>query len=422
MSGVFDRFPGLRFVLTEQGALDPVDAAPARRLPTRRWRRPGASASCGSTSTTCCRVGERVLRPELLGRRQLPVARRGGGVADDRPRPVHVGQRLPAQGGHRTRTRSRVSGARSRPTPEADLRRILAGNIAGVYGFDLDAPAPFAARRGRRRRGGRPARRDPHDSVSPRSHAVAPREPVPPTRLWRGPLHGPTHPTPVSSCSPPHRACSAREGIYQVPLKRIVEQAGQRNAVALHYHFGGREGLLHAIILRYDDRIQAERHEMLTEIEASGDPAISARWSKRCVVPFARCLATEDGREYLRIVSQLSALLRLLGHQAADGSDRDAADVRVDGRLPAAADRPAPLTSASRRCWVWSAKRWPCLPGRSTARTPAGPCSTTPSSSSTSSTCRSARASAPVTDVIAVSPSPLSPPVATVPPVAVVAD
>ena len=38
----------------------------------------------------------------------------------------------------------------------------------------------------------------------------------------------------------------AREGIYQVPLKRIVERAGQRNASALHYHFGGRDALLHA--------------------------------------------------------------------------------------------------------------------------------------------------------------------------------
>jgi predicted TIM-barrel fold metal-dependent hydrolase len=29
--------------------------------------------------------------------------------------------------------------------PEADLRRILAGNIASVYGFDLGALAPLAA-------------------------------------------------------------------------------------------------------------------------------------------------------------------------------------------------------------------------------------------------------------------------------------
>ena len=50
----------------------------------------------------------------------------------------------------------------------------------------------------------------------------------------------------------------AREGIYQVQLKRIVERAGQRNASALHYHFGDRDGLLHEIIVRHDDRIQRE--------------------------------------------------------------------------------------------------------------------------------------------------------------------
>ena len=32
--------------------------------------------------------------------------------------------------------------------PEADVRAVLAGNVAEVYGFDLDALAPAAARLG----------------------------------------------------------------------------------------------------------------------------------------------------------------------------------------------------------------------------------------------------------------------------------
>jgi AcrR family transcriptional regulator len=100
----------------------------------------------------------------------------------------------------------------------------------------------------------------------------------------------------------------AREGIYQVPLKRIVERAGQRNASALHYHFGGRDGLLHAIIVRHDDRIQAERHEQMACIEAEGRSADLRSLVDALVEPFSHQLATRDGREYLQIVSQLSML------------------------------------------------------------------------------------------------------------------
>ena len=72
----------------------------------------------------------------------------------------------------------------------------------------------------------------------------------------------------------------AREGIHQVPLKRIVQHAGQRNASALHYHYGDRDGLLHAIIVRHDDRIQAERKEMLTRSTRRAPTATSGGWSK----------------------------------------------------------------------------------------------------------------------------------------------
>ena len=44
------------------------------------------------------------------------------------------------------------------------------------------------------------------------------------------------------------RELFAREGVYSVPLSRVVSHAGQRNESALHYHFGGRQGLLNAII------------------------------------------------------------------------------------------------------------------------------------------------------------------------------
>jgi AcrR family transcriptional regulator len=100
----------------------------------------------------------------------------------------------------------------------------------------------------------------------------------------------------------------ARDGIYQVPLKRIVERAGQRNASALHYHFGGRDGLLHAIIVRHDDRIQAARHRMLTQLETEDRTDDLRALVRALVEPFSLELGTASGREYLQIVSQLSML------------------------------------------------------------------------------------------------------------------
>ena len=98
------------------------------------------------------------------------------------------------------------------------------------------------------------------------------------------------------------------DGIYQVPLKRIVERAGQRNASALHYHFGGRDGLLHAIIVRHDGRIQDGRHRMMTRLEAEGRTGDLRALVEALVEPFSTELDTASGCEYLQIVSQLSML------------------------------------------------------------------------------------------------------------------
>jgi TetR/AcrR family transcriptional regulator, regulator of cefoperazone and chloramphenicol sensitivity len=111
----------------------------------------------------------------------------------------------------------------------------------------------------------------------------------------------------------------ARDGIYQVPLKRIVETAGQRNASALHYHFGGRDGLLVAITERHDGAIENERAVMLAELSRTGKLDDLRSLVEALVIPFAHKLATPDGREYLRIVEQLVGLLDLWNVDVAGG-------------------------------------------------------------------------------------------------------
>ena len=111
----------------------------------------------------------------------------------------------------------------------------------------------------------------------------------------------------------------ARDGIHQVPLKRIVETAGQRNASALHYHFGGRDGLLIAITERHDGAIEDERAELLAQLTAAGKLDDLRALVEALVVPFAHKLATPDGREYLRIVEQLVGLFDLWDVEVAGG-------------------------------------------------------------------------------------------------------
>ena len=87
----------------------------------------------------------------------------------------------------------------------------------------------------------------------------------------------------------------ARDGIHQVPLKRIVETAGQRNASALHYHFGGRDGLLVAITERHDGAIEDERAELLSELAAAGKLDDPARAREALVIRFANKLIRPTG-------------------------------------------------------------------------------------------------------------------------------
>ncbi len=101
------------------------------------------------------------------------------------------------------------------------------------------------------------------------------------------------------------RRLFAQRGVYASSLKAVVEAAGQRNASALHYHFGGRDGLLAAIIDVHNSRIEHERQRLLdtTPAKVTLGQLVSA-----VVLPQASLLHDPDGRAFLSIVSQLSDL------------------------------------------------------------------------------------------------------------------
>ncbi|WP_146087235.1 TetR/AcrR family transcriptional regulator [Thermomonospora echinospora] len=62
----------------------------------------------------------------------------------------------------------------------------------------------------------------------------------------------------------------AERGVHGVSLNEINTAAGQRNTAALHYHFGGRDGLLRAILRRHGGWLRARHDELYAEVTAGG--------------------------------------------------------------------------------------------------------------------------------------------------------
>ena len=102
----------------------------------------------------------------------------------------------------------------------------------------------------------------------------------------------------------------ARDGVAGARLSAILREAEQANESAVNYHFGSRDGLLIAIVAKHMGRMESRRVE-----PASGDLLQLVR---EIVEPTARLLASEDGRDYLRIIDQLSGYTGIGGQSFAE--------------------------------------------------------------------------------------------------------
>ena len=97
----------------------------------------------------------------------------------------------------------------------------------------------------------------------------------------------------------------AERGIHQVPLREINALAGQRNASALHYHFGSRDGLVNAILFEHQTAMEDDVRPALDRLMAASDEP-----STRAVVTIwagalTGQLQTESGRDFLRLLPQV---------------------------------------------------------------------------------------------------------------------
>jgi AcrR family transcriptional regulator len=106
----------------------------------------------------------------------------------------------------------------------------------------------------------------------------------------------------------------ARDGVAGARISEVVRDAGQANDSAVGYHFGSRQGLLDAIVTKHVAAMDA--HRRLPARGASMRSLVDA-----IVAPTADLLATDDGRDFLRIMEQLS-------DWSGVGSGRQAAPLR----------------------------------------------------------------------------------------------
>ena len=98
----------------------------------------------------------------------------------------------------------------------------------------------------------------------------------------------------------------AERGIGNVSLAEIVRTAHQRNASAVHYHFGSRDEVLRALLARHVPVIAERRHRLLDEARAhpDGDVRSAVEAIVRPVTEFAQRGWRE--RAYLQIGSELA--------------------------------------------------------------------------------------------------------------------
>ena len=94
-------------------------------------------------------------------------------------------------------------------------------------------------------------------------------------------------------------------GVDNVTIQDISQASGHRNRSAVRYHFGSRDAVVRAVVMRTMDAIDAERNVLLDHLETTGAPLTPRSVIEVVVAPLARQLRTPEGRRYLRICAQL---------------------------------------------------------------------------------------------------------------------
>jgi AcrR family transcriptional regulator len=94
----------------------------------------------------------------------------------------------------------------------------------------------------------------------------------------------------------------AKQGIAATSLRTVIKKAGV-NTAAVHYHFGSKEGLVEAVLLRRATPINEERLRLLSMVEETAGPGLLPLEAivEAFVAPVVRGkLDTSPGRDLFR--------------------------------------------------------------------------------------------------------------------------
>jgi AcrR family transcriptional regulator len=98
----------------------------------------------------------------------------------------------------------------------------------------------------------------------------------------------------------------AREGVDRVTARQLHDAIGARNESALHYHFGGKKGLVQEIVRTHLAAVEASRAQLVAAIAADGRTTDLRALVHALAAPMAADLENPLGRAHLRIVAQRS--------------------------------------------------------------------------------------------------------------------
>lgn len=123
----------------------------------------------------------------------------------------------------------------------------------------------------------------------------------------------------------------AEQGIASVSVRAIVAAAGARNESALHYHFGGRDGLIAALHLERSAEVEAERARVLEALLAHGRELDLRGIAVLMVRPAFQLAGRDPGfRNYLKVFAHLVLFSsRRLTELLAEHQDRGVTDIRA---------------------------------------------------------------------------------------------
>ncbi|MDG3009518.1 TetR family transcriptional regulator [Rhodococcus sp. D2-41] len=117
----------------------------------------------------------------------------------------------------------------------------------------------------------------------------------------------------------------AERGIDGVSMRDVAAAAGQRNNSAVAYHFGGRDGLVLAVLRRRMGEINTARRALLADVDARGRGNEVRALVEVALVPLADYVrSTEEVSHYAQFLARVAPAVDFSTGGFADVSDANA--------------------------------------------------------------------------------------------------